>query len=183
MKSVPPKRRYPCPDTDTVCGYQATPGGATGAPGGIDGANRTQNRVERCTQVCLCDCEEFELQMGPEPPITLGPSTESASKMGHISLSLKTSKYPQTAPACGYFTTTCLRIPDTAKKLYPYPVCGYCIMGSLIQKVVFSSEKNHTTTYESDGSRLGGWTILNGPAQKTARVHHFLVENEYVFNV
>ena len=85
------------------------------------------NRVERCTQVCLCDCEEFELQMGPEPPITLGPSTESASKMGHISLSLKTSKYPQTAPVCGYFTTTCLRIPDTAKKLYPYPVCGYCM--------------------------------------------------------
>ena len=124
---IPPKRRYPCPDTDTVCGYQATPGGATGAPGGIDGANRTQNRVERCTQVCLCDCEEFELQMGPEPPITLGPSTESASKMGHISLSLKTSKYPQTAPVCGYFTTTCLRIPDTAKKLYPYPVCGYCM--------------------------------------------------------
>ena len=56
-------------------------------------------------------------------------------------------------------------------------------MGSLIQRVVFNSEKTHTTTYESDGSRLGGWTILNGPAQKTARLHHFLVENEYVFNV
>ena len=58
-----------------------------------------------------------------------------------------------------------------------------CCMGSLIQRVVFSSEKTHTTTYESDGSRLGGWTILNGPAQKTARFHHFLVKNEYVFNV
>ena len=56
-------------------------------------------------------------------------------------------------------------------------------MGALIQRVVFDSEKTHTTTYESDGSRLGGWTILNGPAQKTARVHDFLVENEYVFNV
>ena len=49
-------------------------------------------------------------------------------------------------------------------------------MGSLIQRVVFNSEKTwktHTTTYESDGSRLGGWTILNGPAQKTARFHLF----------
>jgi len=61
--------------------------------------------------------------------------------------------------------------------------CNLQSMGSLIQRVVFSSEKTHTTTYESDGSRLGGWTILNGPAQKTARAHDFLVENEYVFNV
>ena len=56
-------------------------------------------------------------------------------------------------------------------------------MGSLIQRVVFSSEKTHTTTYGSDGSRLGGWTILNGPAQKTARFHLFFMENEYIFNV
>ena len=56
-------------------------------------------------------------------------------------------------------------------------------MGSLIQRVVFNSEKTQTTTYESDGSRLGGWTILNGPAQKTAWFHLVLIKNEYIFNV
>ena len=56
-------------------------------------------------------------------------------------------------------------------------------MGSLIQRVVFNSEKTHTTTYGSDGSRLGGWTIPNGPAQKTARFRLFLIKNEYIFNV
>ena len=57
-----------------------------------------------------------------------------------------------------------------------------CAMGSLIQRVVFSSEKTHTTTYESDGSRLGGWTILNGPAQKTARFHLLKLIKEDIIN-
>ena len=42
---------------------------------------------------------------------------------------------------------------------------------NLFKGVVFNSEKTQTTLYGSDGSRLGGWTILNGPAQKTARFH------------
>ena len=57
------------------------------------------------------------------------------------------------------------------------------LMGSLTFGVVSGTDKTQTATYGSDGSRLGEWTILNGPAQKTARVHHFVVENEYVFNV
>ena len=56
-------------------------------------------------------------------------------------------------------------------------------MPSLTFGVVSGTDKTHTTTYESDGSRLGGWTILNGPAQKTARFHLFLIKNEYIFNV
>ena len=56
-------------------------------------------------------------------------------------------------------------------------------MGALTQKVVFNSEKTQNATYGSDGSRLGGRSVLNGPAQKTARVYHIPVKNEYVFNV
>ena len=56
---------------------------------------------------------------------------------------------------------------------------GVCFlhMGSLTFGVVSGTDKTQTATYGSDGSRLGGWTILNGPAQKTARFYLFRIKN------
>ena len=56
-------------------------------------------------------------------------------------------------------------------------------MVSLTFGVVSGTDKTQTATYGSDGSRLGGWTIMNEPAQKTARFHHLFIKNEYIFDV
>ena len=56
-------------------------------------------------------------------------------------------------------------------------------MPSLTFGVVSGTDKTQTATYGSDGSRLGGWTIMNEPAQKTARFHHLFIKNEYIFDV
>ena len=47
----------------------------------------------------------------------------------------------------------------------PYPAG---VMGSLIQRVVFIPDISQTTTYRSDGFRLGAGSLVNGPTQKTA---------------